>query len=227
MEQNNKRKKHCILKLLVLILMIIGAIFYINSFPATMKLIDDGINDTLKTLGSEKRIAFFQELADFSSDAVNTAEYWIDVIKDNLTKVKNENKKVSAIILTCAAKFPSENKIITSQFGERKDPISGNNDIHTGIDIAANLGSTVTAAWPGEVSETGYDKIYGNYIILQHSKEFFTKYCHLSKVNVSKNSFIKAGEKIGEVGSTGRSTGNHLHFEVVVNSKEIDPMECF
>lgn len=227
MEKNNKRKKHYIFKLFTLMLLIIGIIFYMNSFPSTMKLIDDGINNILRTIGNEKRITIFQELYALSNDMVNTVEYWIEVIRDNLTNTKSKDRRVSAIILTCAAKFPSENKIITSQFGKRKDPISGNDDIHTGIDISANLGSDVTAAWPGEVSEIGYDKIYGNYIVLQHSKEFFTKYCHLSKVSVNENSFIKAEEKIGEAGSTGRSTGNHIHFEVIVNSERIDPMECF
>ena len=69
--------------------------------------------------------------------------------------------------------------------------------------------------------------IYGKYIIMEHSKGFFTKYCHLSEITVKKGDFVLSGSKIGEAGSTGRSTGSHLHFEVIIDGRNIDPKECF
>ena len=72
-----------------------------------------------------------------------------------------------------------------------------------------------------------FDEIYGNYIVVEHSDGFLTKYCHLSKITANENDYVFANDKIGEVGSTGRSTGNHLHFEVIIEGRKIDPMECF
>ena len=148
-------------------------------------------------------------------------------IINNIENNYEENGKLPLVVFSCSADFPVETNLITSDFGSRKDPFSGKEDIHTGIDIAAEEGSDVVAAWPGKIMETGFDDIYGNYIIIEHSNDFYTKYCHLSKICVEENEYVLAKEKIGEAGNTGRSTGSHLHFEVMVDGVKIDPMECF
>lgn len=227
MEHIKKRKKNNILKPIILIFISIGIIIYAGFFPSTMKLLDEKINDILKSTGMKIEIDAFTKLSEFSLKIINTSEYWIDFFKDKIDKNNFERKKVPAIMITCAAKFPSESTYITSPFGSREDPFTQNESLHSGIDIAAKYGSSVKAAWPGKINETGFDKIYGNYVSIEHNNKFVTKYCHLSKICVEENDFVKAEEKIGEIGNSGRSTGSHLHFEVIINDKKIDPMECF
>lgn len=227
MENNIKRKKHIFLKIFVLILIFCGLILYSGAFPVTMKLLDEKVDDFLTLCKIEREFSAFSEFSTFSKKIINKAEYCIEIIKENAEEKGLDLGKVPDILLTCAADFPVENIKITSYFGLRNDPISDFEDFHSGIDIAAEKGSAISSAWPGKVFETGFDDIYGKYIIVEHSKDFFTKYCHLSKITVKEGDFILSGGKIGEAGSTGRSTGNHLHFEVIIGGRKIDPMECF
>ena len=227
MEENRKRKKHYFFKFIAAILVFSGIILYTASFPVTMKLLDDKAAVFLSFCGCHKEFSGFSEISAFSDKILNKAEYWIEIAFENIKGMTFETEKVPVVITTCAAKFPCESRNITSFFGKREDPFSKKEDFHSGIDIAAEKGSDITAAWPGIITETGFDFIYGKYIIIEHSKDFFTKYCHLSKIEVNKNDFVSAKEKIGETGNTGRSTGNHLHFEVIVEGQKIDPMECF
>ena len=221
-----KIKKYYFIKFLFLLVLTAGIILYSSSFPATMKLLDSNVEKIINLSGNEIEFDFFSDLSAFSDKIINNAKYLIEVIIYNFEKGK-DNKQIPEILISCSAKFPSENGRITSYFGKREDPFSKNEDLHEGIDIAAESGSSITAAWPGKVLETGFDKIYGNYVILEHSEKFLTKYCHLSDITVKEESFVNAEEKIGEAGSTGRSTGSHLHFEIIVEGKKIDPMICF
>ena len=227
MEQNKKRKKHWFIKFLFLVLIFCGILFYSSSFPVTMELLDERATEILSLFGTEKEIGVFSEISLSSKNIISKAEYWIEIFKENLEKTKDESKKVSEILITSAAEFPSKSGSVSSYFGKREDPFSKNEDFHEGIDIAAAFGSEVLAVWPGIICETGYDDIYGNYVVIEHSKDFFTKYCHLSKIDLKEKTFVNSGEKIGEAGSTGRSTGSHIHFEVSVCGRKIDPMECF
>ena len=225
--ENEQKRKHVFLKLIILILIIFGLVLYAGVFPVTMKLIDKKVSAFLTICKVEREFSAFSEFSSVSQKILNKAEYWFEIIKENVEEEKFESGKVSEVLLTCAANFPAEKVKITSCFGIRKDPFSNLEDFHSGIDIAAEKGSEVSAAWPGKITATGFDNIYGKYIIIEHSKEFFTKYCHLSEITVKEGNFVDVSEKIGEVGSTGRSTGNHLHFEVIIDGRNIDPKECF
>ena len=200
---------------------------YAYFFPATMKLFDKNINRLLVLTKQDMICSFFEDYSDFAKKSIDSILYKIETIIYNIENNYEENKKIPLVVFSCLADFPLENRAVASDFGSRKDPFSGKEDFHTGIDIAAEEGSNVTAVWPGKIKETGFDDIYGNYIIVEHSKDFYTKYCHLSKICVMKNEYVLAKEKIGEAGNTGRSTGSHLHFEVIVNGIKIDPLECF
>jgi murein DD-endopeptidase MepM/ murein hydrolase activator NlpD len=112
---------------------------------------------------------------------------------------------------------------LTSRFGSRMHPIRGTVDFHTGLDFAVPHGSNVYAATNGVVLSTGWGGGYGNLIKLQHVDNVQTWYAHLSGFTVQPNQQVKAGEQIGQVGSTGNSTGPHLHFEVRVNGTPRDP----
>lgn len=112
---------------------------------------------------------------------------------------------------------------ITSGFGYRLHPVTGERDFHTGIDIAAAEGTPVVAALPGTVTEVGYDGIYGNYVRMSHGTNIETRYCHCSEILVEEGSQLREGERIALSGSTGMTTGAHLHFEVLADGLLADP----
>jgi murein DD-endopeptidase MepM/ murein hydrolase activator NlpD len=114
---------------------------------------------------------------------------------------------------------------ITSPFGYRLDPeTDGHSEFHTGVDIGANAGTHVRAVAPGEVTFAGWDGNYGNKVAIRHSGSWVTWYGHLQEFLVRKGDIVAAGDLIGLVGSTGRSTGPHLHLEVRVNDEPVDPL---
>lgn len=119
--------------------------------------------------------------------------------------------------------WPSDSRTITSGYGIRIDPFNGNPNFHNGIDFAGNVGDPIYATADGTVSETGSDNQKGNYILLEHEYGWSTMYMHLSKVEVKKGDIITKGQQIGKMGSTGRSTGPHLHYEVWQDGKPVNP----
>ena len=119
--------------------------------------------------------------------------------------------------------MPVENARMTSKFGYRTHPVTGNYGFHTGLDLAVPEGTPIKAAFYGRVAETGSDDAWGNYVLMEHSDGFATYYCHMSEIYVAEGAVIRQGETIGLVGSTGWSTGPHLHFEVRINGIRVDP----
>lgn len=113
---------------------------------------------------------------------------------------------------------------ITSNFGHRENPFGGSNvETHKGLDIKGPMGAPVKAMAKGEVAFAGQRGGFGNCIILKHGNGFETLYGHLSKILVSSGQQIEIGQQIGNIGSTGRSTGPHLHYEVHRNGEKINP----
>ena len=113
---------------------------------------------------------------------------------------------------------------ITSTFGHRENPFGGSNvETHKGLDIKGPIGSPVKAMAKGEVEFAGLRGGFGNCIMLKHGNGFETLYGHLSKILVSVGQQIDIGQQIGNIGSTGRSTGPHLHYEVHLNGQQINP----
>ncbi|MCX7786222.1 MAG: M23 family metallopeptidase [Spirochaetes bacterium] len=122
--------------------------------------------------------------------------------------------------------FPTSGRI-TSTFGVRADPFTGVRRFHNGLDIANDPGTPVHAAMAGKVVKIGIHPSYGRYIILTHDGGFQTFYAHLQTVLVAHGKFVAQGEVIGEMGSTGYSTGSHLHFSVFKNGNPVDPIQFF
>lgn len=113
---------------------------------------------------------------------------------------------------------------ISSYYGYRISPISGYKIFHKGIDIASKSATEIFASKSGVVTQDGYDQIYGYYIVINHGNGYETLYGHLLDVNVQVGDSVVAGQHFAYMGNTGKSTGPHLHFEVHVNSKHIDPL---
>jgi len=112
---------------------------------------------------------------------------------------------------------------INSKFGQRRDPITNKWKHHGGVDISADYGSPILATGDGVVVFSGYDQYLGNLVQIDHGYGLQTWYGHMSKRDVKKGDVVKRGMVLGKVGSTGRSTGPHIHYEVHQNGKRVDP----
>ena len=113
---------------------------------------------------------------------------------------------------------------LTSYFGYRASPFTGQRSYHSGVDMACRQGTPIYAAMPGKVSSTGYNNTYGNYVIITHHSGYLTLYGHMSRITTRAGAVVNFDSKIGEVGSTGLSTGPHLHFTVYKNGRLVNPM---
>ncbi|MBP9921091.1 MAG: peptidoglycan DD-metalloendopeptidase family protein [Proteiniclasticum sp.] len=112
----------------------------------------------------------------------------------------------------------------TSPFGYRIHPISRTRRMHTGIDIANSSGTNIAASQNGKVISAGYKGTYGNLVVIKHGNGMETAYAHLSRISVSVGDVVTQGQSIGKMGSTGGSTGSHLHFEIRKNGTAVNPM---
>jgi murein DD-endopeptidase MepM/ murein hydrolase activator NlpD len=121
-------------------------------------------------------------------------------------------------------KYPIRGRL-SSPYGWRNDPISGVRKYHAALDLAAPTGTVVKASMDGRVTKVGYNANLGKFIILSHSNNFQTLYAHLSATSVTQGSYVSQSTKIGEVGSTGYSTGPHLHFAVYKNGTPVNPLD--
>lgn len=147
----------------------------------------------------------------FFSDLYATANH-----TSNITSIK-ENKVISI------SNLPVTRGFLSSRYGMRKDPINGLSKMHKGIDIAARYGADVNPLGNGIVSYAGYKLGYGNTVEIKHGRTVVTRYAHLKQFLVSVDQEVTTTDIIGQVGSTGRSTGPHLHLEVLLNSNHTDP----
>jgi murein DD-endopeptidase MepM/ murein hydrolase activator NlpD len=119
---------------------------------------------------------------------------------------------------------PVESGYISSLYGQRTDPFDGNQASHQGLDFAGAAGTQVLAVADGIVSHTGNDGGYGRLIEITHGNGYITRYAHNAKLLVKQGQTVKRGDAIALMGSTGRSTGTHLHFEVLRNGKPMNPL---
>lgn len=112
---------------------------------------------------------------------------------------------------------------ITSHYGYRNSPFTGVRQFHSGLDIGAAVGTAVKAAMSGRVTAVGWDDILGNYVVISHHSGYRTQYGHMSLARVKAGAYVGTGERIGDVGSTGLSTGPHLHFTVYKSGITVNP----
>jgi murein DD-endopeptidase MepM/ murein hydrolase activator NlpD len=143
---------------------------------------------------------------------------WMTAIESRLFE-----QKIKKMMVPTQAPVQTGN--LGSQFGWRIDPITGQSALHTGLDFPAEVGTSIYSAAGGVVVVQEYHPQYGNVTEIDHGNDLISRYAHASKVLVKKGDLVKRGQKIAEVGSTGRSTGPHLHFEVLVQGVPQDPQK--
>jgi murein DD-endopeptidase MepM/ murein hydrolase activator NlpD len=145
--------------------------------------------------------------------------------EDLLTVMESRlfDQKIAKIMLPTAQPVPGSH--LGSYFGFRIDPITGRSALHTGLDFQADTGTPILAAAGGVVVVQEYHAAYGNMVEIDHGNGLITRYAHASATFVKKGDLVKRGQKIAAVGSTGRSTGPHLHFEVLADGTPQDPQK--
>ena len=154
----------------------------------------------------------------------------LNILKDLLGALENRLDTVRTGVerqQALASATPSIWPVIgwlSSAFGARQDPVSGGADFHPGLDISAQYGTPVKATADGTIESSGWAGDYGNMILLRHGYGMSTRYGHLSRLVVAAGDSVRRGQVIGYVGATGRTTGAHLHYEILLNGARINPM---
>lgn len=134
------------------------------------------------------------------------------------------NPAQPSIAISVPSRMPLADATLTSNFGMRTHPVLGGRRAHKGIDLAAPTGTPVYATADGLVQMAQWYSSYGNYIQIGHGNEMETRYAHLSRIVAVEGNWVKKGDLIGYVGSTGRSTGPHLHYEVRIAGQAVNPI---
>ena len=150
---------------------------------------------------------------DVSADQGDGAVWTSDIL------AADKSNPVSTANLICPIRYTQ----ITSKYGDRVDPFSGQRTFHKGLDMAAPQGSCVLAAQDGVVSVCAYDEVGGWYVVIDHGEQLQTYYGHLSEITVKKGDRVYVGQTIALSGNSGKTTGPHLHFEVVDHGQNVDP----
>ncbi|MHA6480705.1 peptidoglycan DD-metalloendopeptidase family protein [Paenibacillus sp. strain BS8-2] len=163
-------------------------------------------------------------LVDLTEQEFNQLSIEIDQLKPSLEETKAAIVEYKQILDITPTIWPADNRKITSTFGVRRDPFSGRSALHSGLDIGGNRGDPIYAAADGVVTLSERTYPQGNNIIIDHGRGIETRYLHLNKRIVEVGAKVKKGQLIGELGNTGRSTGPHLHYEVIINGTHVDPM---
>lgn len=197
----------------------------------------DPVADGLRTAsyGETNR---YEELTDMANAelVVNTTQEMDLLARQIYVQSKSFDEVVDLCkqhdeMLTCIPAIqPVANKNLkqtASGYGMRIDPIYKTLKFHSGMDFSANVGTPVYVTGNGKVVQAGWDGLYGKCIVIDHGFGYTTRYAHLNKISVKVGQQVKRGETIGEVGSTGKSTGPHLHYEVHVKGQVVNPVNYY
>jgi murein DD-endopeptidase MepM/ murein hydrolase activator NlpD len=148
----------------------------------------------------------------------------LESLESRLNVVSRTVERRNALAAATPSIWPAKGWL-SSTMGHRADPFTGEDDFHAGLDIAGERGQPVYATAAGTVTHTGFQGGYGNLITLDHGFGLETRYGHLLNYSVKQGAKVKRGDIIGHVGNTGRSTGYHLHYEVLANGKLLNPLQ--
>lgn len=176
-----------------------------------------------RAMGGASRAALGPMLGGSTDAALGVLSELLSVIGSRLDSVRDSVERRHALAAATPSVWPVAGWL-TSGYGNRKDPFTHEGDFHPGLDISADYGQPVLATGDAIVTSAGANGAYGNMVTLDHGFGIVTKYGHLSRIVVLGDQQVKRGDVIGYVGSTGRSTGAHLHYEIWMNGRLTDPM---
>lgn len=205
-----------------------------NFYRVMMQMDPVGYGQRLAGLDNEKRYRELQNIPDAGLVRLLTQRLDLferqlyaqslsfDQLRATASKQKDKLAHIPSVIPINIKDFT-----MSSGYGVRRDPIYGSSKFHAGLDFAAKTGTPVFATADGKVTEAGRQSGYGNCIDISHGYNYLTRYAHLSEVLVKPGQVVKRGEMIGRVGSTGKSTGPHLHYEVRFKDEPQNPVNYY
>ncbi|MCU6709192.1 peptidoglycan DD-metalloendopeptidase family protein [Paenibacillus sp. J5C_2022] len=174
---------------------------------------------------------YFRDAVQIASYAQDTSldlkelSLMVDAMEQSMAQTLRQAQHKRRTVDAFPSKWPTVSKRLTSGFGYRKDPFTGSIKFHAGIDIQGKSGDTVFSAADGVISDTGYDRWLGHYIIIDHLTDLQSVYMHLKQIDARIGDEVVKGERIGLLGSSGRSTGPHLHFQIMQKNEPVNPLE--
>jgi len=190
-----------------------------DKLPAVVKARAMGGGSATETAGVPLMPAFGSP-----EDTFGLLRELLQGIEHRLRTVQTDVDKRDSLAAATPSIWPAHGWL-TSSVGNRRDPITGGRDFHPGLDISADRGSPVYATAAGTVSHASYLGNYGNLVVIDHGYGLETRYGHLAAYRVSVGAQVKRGDVVGLVGSTGRSTASHLHYEVRANGRLLNPLQ--
>ncbi len=156
---------------------------------------------------------------------IGLMERQIGLQENSLTEVKTQLDAQADLLNSIPSIRPLSGGAYSSGFGRRRDPFTGRIEPHYGVDFNGPTGLPVYAAADGIVIHAEREPAYGNIIVIDHGHGYKTLYAHLSRISVQRGERVERGETIGALGNTGRSTGSHLHYEVIYQNRNLDPLD--
>jgi hypothetical protein len=205
-----------------------------NFYRVMMQMDPVGYGQRMAGLDNEKRYHELQNIPDAGLVKLLTQRLDLferqlyaqslsfDQLRATASKQKDKLAHIPSVIPINIKDFT-----MSSGYGVRRDPIYGSSKFHAGLDFAAKTGTPVFATADGKVTEAGRQSGYGNCIDISHGYNYLTRYAHLSEILVKPGQEVKRGEMIGKVGSTGKSTGPHLHYEVRFKDEPQNPVNYY
>jgi murein DD-endopeptidase MepM/ murein hydrolase activator NlpD len=190
-----------------------------QKLPAVVKARAAGGSTTSTALSNVLSTSFISP-----DDTFGVLRTLLQGLEIRLGSVRKALERQQALAAATPSIWPAHGWL-TGTFGGRSDPFTGERGFHQGLDIATEKGQPVYATADGRVEQATYAGDYGNFIVLRHDFGLSTRYGHLSGFMVRPGAFVKRGDIIGLVGSTGRSTGAHLHYEILANGRLINPLQ--
>ena len=181
---------------------------------------EENILQTSTAFNPEHEVLPNTEIKDPLLNQVSSLRNNVNEVLISLSKMTEKLKHMPTIM---PAK--SKNYWISSSFGWRKSPFTGLRQFHYGLDICGKKGSDIVATADGVIEKTGSDRFIGKYIKVRHDETYSTTYGHLLKINVKKGLNVERGDVIGLMGSTGLSTGNHVHYMVSLDGERVNPYD--
>jgi murein DD-endopeptidase MepM/ murein hydrolase activator NlpD len=188
----------------------------------------EAVEDTSRKLAEKSGVVENSNLPGTGGPAMPVEPESLPALEEKMTQLERDLRAYESV-MRARGYTPSVWPVIgklESAFGGRRNPFGGGSyEFHTGQDIDAPLGAAVIAGATGKVSFVGWQNGYGQLVVIDHGGGLTTRYGHLSRIAVSLGATVKRGEFVGKVGSTGRSTGPHLHYEVRINDEPVNPLQ--
>ena len=189
--------------------------WYIENFEDETK-VSEVIPDEKESVRQDKEL---EEIEIAPSDETSQIELNEEYEQTEVVEVVHAGSSAECNTL----KIPVSGAILTSSYGNRANPITSVKELHKGMDFAAQKGTGIACAAAGKVVLVKTSPTYGKYIKVDHGSGLVTLYAHCNSIIKKEGDVVRKGETIATVGSTGQSTGNHLHFEVILNGKNLNP----